>query len=580
MFALIVVGMAWIFYVGKKANDAKAMETRETVILQKLERILPALHAATWEQLAYVVMWKPDYRPAYRTALRTLYRNVDSLKPDLEVHAFNHMKELVHEQVHKLETTVEVRKTAPLKVTEVMMQEFTAIHEGRDPRQPLKDDLQRLKEKHEALLHDARARVARASATLSLSFFAISGVFILFTGWTYSRVVKEMNERQKASQAKDQFMAMLSHELRTPLTPVLATLSSWEDDERVPEEMREDVQIMRRNVELEARLIDDLLDVTRIAKGKLSINLEAIDVHQVLPAVVELCCGFEIEAKRLKIELKLEAQRHVVRADLARLQQVFWNIARNAAKFTPEQGRLTIRSLNEGSRMRIVFTDTGIGMTRDVLARVFEPFVQGENEISREHGLGLGMAISKNLMRLMGGEIRAHSDGPGRGSTFELEMETVDAEAATAPAGPDEDAPGAEPVSRAEAAILLVEDHADTAKLMARLLRRMGHTVQIADSVAAARRLNEMQKFDLVLSDIGLPDGTGSDLIKSIRQSHNASVPAIAMTGFGMEEDISRSLAAGFNLHLTKPVNIARLEKAIGQMLADSASSVQPVRGD
>jgi len=268
----------------------------------------------------------------------------------------------------------------------------------------------------------------------------------------------------------------------------------------------------------------------------------------------------EIHIKGLGLSLRLEADRHYVYADPARLQQVFWNILKNATKFTKQGGKIDLITSNDGDdQVQVVFRDDGIGISRSLLERLFLPFEQGTDETVRRYGgLGLGLAISKALMDAQGGSIAADSAGPGQGAKFTVGMPCVNA--------PDfKDAPvsNPQPPQRGQN-ILLVEDHADTARVMSRLLQAAGHTVHVADTVASALAAASANKIELIISDIGLPDGTGIDLIMEIRK--NSDVPAIALTGFGMDEDVAKCMQAGFNDHLTKPVNLQKLEMVIRQL--------------
>jgi PAS domain S-box-containing protein len=398
----------------------------------------------------------------------------------------------------------------------------------------------------------------------------VRGVVLIFRDFSEHKAVEKRliaakETSEAANRAKDNFLASLSHELRTPLTPVLATLMTWSADRALPPAMLSGVQMLRRNVELEARLIDDLLDLTRITKGKLSLNLETVDVHELVETVIARHQS-EINAKRLTPSVQLAAQRHHAMADAARLQQVFGNILNNAIKFTQEGGHISVTSSNgDDDNLTITFKDDGIGMTEDTIGRLFVPFEQGEEEIVRRAGgLGLGMAISKTLVDAHGGALVAASPGPGRGSIFEVVLSSAEPETLTRLAvARHHDANGHAP---GDANILLVEDHADSAEVLTAVLRNMGYRVEACATVAEARKLAREKHFDLLLSDVGLPDGTGLDLIREIRKY--SSYPAIALTGFGMDRDIARFKQEGFDEHLTKPVNIEKLETLIRQLLA------------
>jgi PAS domain S-box-containing protein len=373
------------------------------------------------------------------------------------------------------------------------------------------------------------------------------------------RVAKETAET--ANKAKDQFLAMLSHELRTPLTPVLATLNLWEASEEVPVALHADVQMLRRSIELEARIIDDLLDLTRIARGMLSFSPENTDVHALIEFLVGLSQS-ELQNKQLKVELRLNALRHNIHTDASRLQQVLWNILRNAVKFTDMGGSVTIATSNDArGNVDIAVADTGIGMTEETISKLFIPFEQADPTRNRHYGgLGLGMAISNALIDLLEGELTATSEGLGRGSTFVVSFPAT--ESVARPIEPDT-APAA---STDRIRLLIVEDHVDTARALVRLLENRGYQPVSVHNVKAGLEAVGRNEFDLILCDLGLPDGTGIDFIRKVRERHQT--PAIALTGFGMQQDVERAEQAGFNAHLTKPVNLQKLEATILKLLA------------
>jgi PAS domain S-box-containing protein len=370
------------------------------------------------------------------------------------------------------------------------------------------------------------------------------------------RAAKEAAEA--ASLAKDRFLAVLSHELRTPLTPVMAALEAFQG-ESLPRELGEILAIIKRNVGLEARLIDDLLDLTRIANGKLKLFVEPLDMHRLIRESLEIV--EDIQRNRLTIDVRFDARASMVRGDAARLQQVLWNVVRNAARYTPAGGHISIRTRNEGERLAIAVVDTGVGIAPEDLERIFNAFEQGGGSGQRHGGLGLGLAISRMLVEMHGGSISARSEGPGRGATFTIEL--PDAFAAEEPKAQPGVA-GVPTAARPGARILLVEDHADTRAVLERLLRRYGYDVRTAGSVAAAVEAAGAP-FDVLVSDIGLPDGTGYELAERLRE--RGELCAIALSGYGMEEDVRRSREAGFAEHLTKPVDIHRLHEVIESLL-------------
>ncbi len=382
-------------------------------------------------------------------------------------------------------------------------------------------------------------------------------------------VDRARQEAEAANQAKDHFLATLSHELRTPLTPVLAVLSGLQENGQVPADVRPQLAMMRRNVELEARLIDDMLDLTRIARGKLELRREVGDLRQAVDHALQTARA-DLFDKGLRLSLDLAEVDYSVWADTPRLTQVFWNLFSNAVKFTPPGGAIAVRAWREeaaGPSLVVEVEDTGIGIEAEVLSGIFDAFQQGELAITRRFGgLGLGLAISKAIVELHGGSLTAASAGRGQGAKFSVRLPVGDLWArreAERSGKVRERAPAPPPAEVLPLRILLVEDHADTAEAMADLLREMGHQVTVAGSVAGGLAAAEGQAggIDLVLSDLGLPDGTGLDLMTELHGRYG--VKGIALSGYGMEEDVRKSLEAGFDRHLTKPVNLQALQTAI-----------------
>ena len=391
-----------------------------------------------------------------------------------------------------------------------------------------------------------------------------------------ARLYREAHDARRdaeaANLAKDRFLAVLSHELRTPLTPVLASVSAMLDDPETPPELHAFLEMTRRSIDMEARLIDDLLDITRISQGKLRLNRYTVDAHALVRQAVAICRD-EIDSQRLHLDVDLAAAEHHVEADPARLQQIVWNLIKNAVKFTPAGGRLAIRSRNGSpaeddgrARLLVEVRDSGIGIAPDVLPKIFDAFEQGEANVTRQFGgLGLGLAVSRSLAEAQGGRLTAASDGRNQGAAFTLELATVPAPA------PEPDGVPSAAAMRAGAGplrILLAEDNEESARVLARLLRRRGYDVATADSVAAALAEADRAPFDLLVSDIGLPDGSGLDLIRTLRARR--PVRGIALSGFGMEADLRRSLDAGFLAHLTKPIDFGMLETMIRQVAGNS----------
>ena len=387
-----------------------------------------------------------------------------------------------------------------------------------------------------------------------------------------SRLRTALLEAEQANAAKDQFLAALSHELRTPLTPILTTVQILSFDSTLSDDQRDQITIIRRNVELEARLIDDLLDLTRIVHNKVQLQEQAVDVHHLAEGVIDICRD-DLVARQQVLERHFGATRATVSGDVARLQQVLWNLLKNAIKFTPFKGRVQIYTRNPnlngvGDAVQIVIEDNGIGIDASALPKIFAPFEQADTAVTRRFGgLGLGLSIAKRLAEKHGGTLVAESEGLDRGSRFTL----------TLPVVADTIGPTAAPASvmppTTALSILLVEDHGDTGRAMSRLLRMLSHRVRLAvDSRQGIAAIDE-QPFDLLISDIGLPDGSGLDVVQYWRKV-NPQAPAIALTGYGMDHDVDQCRKAGFNEHITKPVNFEKLESVIRSLQNSMLSHV------
>jgi PAS domain S-box-containing protein len=372
------------------------------------------------------------------------------------------------------------------------------------------------------------------------------------------------SELLTASRAKDDFLATLSHELRTPLNPVLLLASDAATNRDLPPRVRTDFNTIRKNVEMEARLIDDLLDLTRITRGKLTLEKNPVNLRAVLQDAIAQVRE-DMNQKQISLGLRLQAARHTVFADAVRLQQIFWNLLKNAVKFTPNGGQIIVETSSSENKIFVKFSDTGIGMTPDELSGIFTAFSQGEHAAVNGHrfgGLGLGLSISQKLTELHSGKITASSAGRDKGSAFSVELPLATAAESirdpATPIPPENTASSAAPKS---IRILLVEDHEPTRTTLANLLVRRRYEVAAAATVAEARALAGTRNFDLLITDIGLPDGNGYDLMSELGKK--SRLRGIALTGYGMEHDVARSENAGFDAHLTKPVRIQSLEAAL-----------------
>jgi PAS domain S-box-containing protein len=377
-------------------------------------------------------------------------------------------------------------------------------------------------------------------------------------------------EAERASDAKSEFLATLSHELRTPLTPVLLSVSMMESHPDLPPAFRDDVAAIRRNVELESRLISDLLDLTRITRGKLQLEPRDVDVHAAIRAAIDIC---QREASA-NLVVRFDASHHTVHGDPTRLQQIFWNLINNAQKFTPPEGTITIRTRNGDAApspvgtpppLVVEISDTGVGIDPAVLPRLFAAFEQGDTRLTRQHaGLGLGLAISRRLAEAHAGALTAASPGPNQGATFTLTLPTVPAPQPPPPPSPHPPLATGNSQPATPLTILLVEDHAPTLRILSRLLTQLGHRVTGVSTAAAATSAASQDRYDMLICDLGLPDGSGLDVMRRLRDRYAGR--AVALTGYGMDSDVAASLQAGFSVHLTKPVDLQRLQSTIADL--------------
>ncbi len=368
-------------------------------------------------------------------------------------------------------------------------------------------------------------------------------------------------EAQRANRLKDEFVATLSHELRTPLNAIFGWVSVLQRGATDAKTLQQAVDVIDRNARMQAQLVSDLLDMSRILSGKMLLEVRIVEIGAVLDAALEMVSP-AAAAKQITIERKIEAVPSVV-ADPARLQQVVWNLIVNAVKFTPQGGRVTVVVRRIDSVAEVAISDTGIGIRAEFLEHVFERFRQGDGTAARQFGgLGLGLSIVKQLVQLHGGSVTAESEGEGRGATFRVHLPIGSGRAHLSPAAPDERFAAVATERLKKLRILIVEDERDTRDFLVRLLEECGASVSAAVSGQEALDLLNTQRPDVLICDIGMPGMDGYTLIQLIRKSTDprlARMPAIALTAFARPEDRTRALHAGFQAHLVKPMEPAEL---------------------
>jgi two-component system CheB/CheR fusion protein len=380
-------------------------------------------------------------------------------------------------------------------------------------------------------------------------------------------------ELEAASRQKDRFLAMLSHELRNPLAPILNAAKLLRQTPLTDSRLERAGEIIERQAIYQARLIDDLLDVNRIAQGKIALRQERIDLRTAVAQAVETCLP-AIEAKGLALSLDVPDQPLMVDGDPVRLAQIVTNVLNNAGRYTNAPGAITLTAGTEKKLAVVRVRDTGVGIAPEMLPRVFDLFAQADTSLDRRQGgLGLGLTLARNLAEMQGGTVEAHSEGLDQGSEFVIRLPLARASASAAEAGPGLTA-DREPISRH---VLLVDDQPDARASLADVLEMLGHQVFTAANGPEALRLAWEEQPEVAIVDIGLPGMTGYELAQQLRRIPGGDrARLIALTGYGSPEDKERARQAGFDAHLTKPADLTELERLLGAAVEGSAPHPSP----
>ena len=411
-----------------------------------------------------------------------------------------------------------------------------------------------------------------ASALRDPDGTVIGAIGILRDMRAYERVVRDLEESRRelreADKAKDHFLAMVSHELRTPLTAMLGWARLLRVGFQDAVRAARGLEVIERNTKLLAQLIEDLLDVSRIVTGKLRIEPRQVDPVAIVEAAIEAVQGVA-DAKEIELDTFLDPDAGPLLADPDRLQQVAWNLLSNAIKFSPARGRVGIRLERAGSLARMTVFDDGVGIKPELLPHIFDRFRQGERSSG---GLGLGLAIVRHIVELHGGAVRAQSAGERQGATFTVELQTLNETGTVAAAAPlpGEGAARTRLTPLRGVKLLVVDDDADTRELLSMILQEAGAEVASAGSANDGLAAFERQRPDVLVSDIGMPDGDGYSLIRRVRQLEGESgtrVPAVALTAFARAEDRGEALGSGFQAHLAKPIEPSELTALIARLI-------------
>lgn len=382
------------------------------------------------------------------------------------------------------------------------------------------------------------------------------------------------SEAERLSHMKDEFLATLSHELRTPLNAIQGWVALLRRRAVTSQDLERGLETIERNVRNQAQIVNDLLDMSRVISGKVHIEVQPMNLHDVVNNAIETLRPSAV-AKNIRIQAMLDSRIGLVRGDPNRLQQVLWNLLSNAVKFTPGGGRIQVVLERVNSHVEICVEDSGIGIRADILPYVFDRFRQGDPGTTRQYGgLGLGLSIVKSLVELHGGSVRVKSPGENQGSSFIVALPISHVNS-----GETDQLISARPIDSLEPAglpqldnvsVLIVDDEPDGRELVARILEERGARPTCVSSAAAALNALAATRFDILLSDIGMPKLDGLDLIRRVRlldACRSGPIPAIAITAYARPEDRQRSLLAGFHMHLSKPIEAAELIASIAGLL-------------
>jgi signal transduction histidine kinase len=380
-------------------------------------------------------------------------------------------------------------------------------------------------------------------------------------------------EAQRANRMKDEFLSTLSHELRTPLNAILGWSQFLADDAvRSPERLEKGLETIERNARAQVNLIEDLLDVSRISEGKLRLEVKAVAFAEVVEAALATIRP-AADARQISVQIVLDRNNDRVTGDPARLQQIVWNLLSNAVKFTPKGGKIQVGLERVESHIALSVSDNGEGIRPEFLPHVFDRFRQGDQSTTRSFGgLGLGLSIVKHLVELHGGSVRAMSEGPGRGTTFVVDLPLrmqQQSEAGTAAARDGVESPGMAASQLDGVTVLYVDDEPDARELAHRVLGRHGARVLTAGSAKAGRQSVTEHRPDVIVADIGMPEEDGYSLIRAIRAlpaDRGGTTPAAAVTALARPEDRRRALMAGFQTHVSKPVDMTELVAVVASL--------------
>ena len=591
----LVIGRGVMLIVSLSELDSRQAAVQRSEDVQALlADYVSQLKDAETGQRGYVLTGDQSYLEPYRTALDTIHRHDVELTrlTSTDADVAPRIRRLQVESADKLRElgeTIALRSSVGFDAA----RDRVRAGEGKRAMDAIRTEVNALvadqKSRRIGLRADAASMASQTRSAVLLSTVVmclLTGIFFMeFRRSSIQRTAlmhraesalhQEADARsaaERASRIKDEFLATLSHELRTPLNAILSWTALMQMEASDPAVFGRGLETIERNAKSQARLIDDLLDMSRIISGKTRLIVAEVDLEPILTSVVDIVRP-AADAKGIRLHTVIDSHTGSVSADPERIRQVLWNLLSNAIKFTPKDGRVEVRLEQVNSQVDVVVTDSGQGIDPEFLPHIFDRFRQADSSTTRAHGgLGLGLAIAKHLVELQGGAIRAASPGMGRGASFTVTLPLRGLY--TVRVAPDDEkesevAVTADLPGLAGLRILAVDDHSDTLDMVRRLLTRQGALVETAPSVDDALRVFERWRPDVLVVDIGMPGRDGYDLISTVRRQQaerGGRTPAIALTAFARPEDRIRVLAAGFQMHLAKPADPAELVVSVASL--------------
>ncbi|MGQ0636816.1 MAG: CHASE3 domain-containing protein [Planctomycetaceae bacterium] len=562
----------WIGYrQARQIRESSIQVERSHEVLETLERVVSTVNDAETGHRGFVIVGDDRYLEPYTAASAERPQTIERLRqltsddPWQQVH-LPRLESLIEAKFDEMEDKVQLRKTLGFEIA----RRAIASDRGRQGMNEIRSLVNEMQQHERERLREREQ--ASANAYQSVLFSTLLALLLgLSTLWAFlwllrrylSSLARSTSALLEADRRKDEFLATLAHELRNPLSPISNALQLWPKVERDPERMEELRQIMERQLRQMTRLIDDLLDVSRINSGKIELRKQPADLNTLIAVAIESVQPF-VESADQHLTVDSPREPLIVEGDVARLTQVFSNILHNASKYAGRQGRIQIAVERRGKTALVSISDNGPGIPPQMLTRIFELFQQVDQTLERSHGgLGIGLTLVKRLVEMHGGEVEARSAGPGKGSEFIVTL-PVFAAGTNASDPPAAQQFSSETSSLPRLKILVVDDVRASAKTLAMLLRSLGQEVWVEHDGPAALATARVTRPEVIFLDIAMPGMSGYEVARQVRVDPAChDVFLVALTGYGQEEDRRRAIEAGFDRHVTKPVSLASLEQLL-----------------